>query len=228
MEKKTVVLLTYGKSRELLHGDCVDALKNLGIDVLETRGSSQIDIARSHLATAAMAIGADVALFIDSDILFDPLDVEHLAGVARERVGVVGAPYSRRMMGAPFVGSLAPQEQEIVFFEGGGVHEAPGMLGMGFTAIHRSAFQKVAELPGYALRNSQEGPLTPYFQKLVVDGYWLHEDASFCHAARQAGVGTFLDTRIRVKHLGDHPFGIEDCRRPSAQEASLKIRVKAQ
>lgn len=229
MEKKTVVLLTYGKTREHSHGDCVEQLKHeLGVQVLEVRASTQIDIARSHLACAAIAVGADVAFFIDHDMVFDPLDVERLADAAREREGVVGAPYSRRQMGAPFVGSLSPQEHEVIFFEGGGVHEAPGILGMGFTAIHRSVFQKMDALPGYGVRNTNEGPVTPYFQKIVVDGYWLHEDASFCHSARIAGAGTFLDTRIRVAHLGEHPFTIEDCRRLPTREASLKLKVRAQ
>ncbi len=227
MEKKTVVLVTYGKMRERLHGECVDAVRHLGIPVMEVWGSSQIDMARSHLACAALAHGADVALFIDSDILFDPLDVTVLADSAREAQAVVGAPYSQRKMGAGLVGSFGPDINEVTFFEGGGLYRTPGALGMGFTAIHRSVFEKLDPLPQYAACNSQDGIVRPYFQRIIADGYWLYEDASFCHAAREAGSSTFVDTRVRVKHLGDHPFSIEDCARQVMEEKSFKVSVRA-
>lgn len=226
MEKRTVLLATYGKAREHLHGDCIDVVKHdLGILTLDVRASSQIDMARSLLACAALAHGADVMVFVDSDILFDPFDVELLADSARETRGVVGAPYSMRRMGSAIVGSL--DAEEAVFFEGGGRCPARGVIGMGFTAIHRDVFDLLDALPEYAQVNSLEGIMRPYFKKLVVEGYWLHEDASFCHAARQAGSPTHIDTRFRVKHLGDYAFGIEDCRRIMRDEPTLSLRLKA-
>ena len=229
MEKKTVVLATYGGSRDHAHGDLMDMLKyELGITVLDTRGHAQIDMARSLLAGAALAHGADVMVFIDHDILFDPFDIDRLADVARDTRAIVGAPYAQRAMGASLVGSFDASVQEVTFFEGGGLYPTDGVIGMGFTAIHRDVLERLDRLPQYALRNCREGIVRPYFEKIVVDGYWLHEDASFCAAARRAGAQTFMDTRIRVKHLGDHPFAIEDCRRKSADEKSLKIRVARQ
>jgi hypothetical protein len=228
MEKKTVVLLTYGKAREHRHGDCVDQLRfELGAEVIQTRESRQIDITRSVLATSALAFGADVAFFIDHDIIFNPFDVEPLADVARERQGVVGAAYPMRMLGGTFSGSLPADLQEVTFFEGGDVYEAPGVIGMGFTAIHKSVFEKIAKLPDYAERNCSDGIVTPYFQKIVRNGTWLHEDASFCHAARLAGAGTFLDTRPRLQHLGEHPFSMEECGRPTVQRESLKVGLRS-
>ena len=228
MEKKTVVLVPYGKSREHLHGDCIDVVRHgLGITVLEVRGGSQIDMIRSQLACAALAHGADVALFIDSDILFDPLDVSVLANVARETQGVVGAPYSERRMGAGLVGCFEPTVDEVTFGAGGCLYPAPGALGMGFTAIHRSVFERLDALPQYAPCNSQGGIIRPYFQRIIANGYWLYEDASFCHAAREAGAGTFTDTRVIVKHLGDHAFSVEDVCRQTVDAKSFKVRVRA-
>ncbi len=230
MEKKTVVLVPYGKSsRDHLHGDCIDSLRHgLGVLVLEVRGSSQIDMARSYLACSALAHGADVALFIDSDTVFDPMDVAAISNSAREMQGVVGAPYSKRKMGTGMVGSFSPDVSEVTFFEGGGLYETPAALGMGFTAIHRSVFDKLDALPQYAACNAQGGLVRPYFQRIIANGYWLYEDASFCHAARLAGAKTYVDTRIRVKHLGEHPFSIEDCCRQITDEKSFKIQVKPQ
>lgn len=223
MEKKTVVLLTYGKTLEHQHADLVNALQNeLGILVIQTRGHTQIDMARSFLATLALAHGADVVVFIDHDVLFDPLDVEVLAETARERRAVVGAPYSKRAPGAGIVGKFHPGE--VTFGEGGGIYESPGALGMGFTAIHRSVFERLDQNPEYAVRGSADGPIRPYFMKLVVDSIWLHEDASFCHAARAAGAETLIDTRIRVQHIGDYPYQIEDAI-PRQPKPSLTLRV---
>jgi hypothetical protein len=228
MERQTIVLATYGASRDNDHADLMAALKyELELLVFETRESSQIDMARSQLSTMALAHGADVVVFIDKDILFDPLDVERLAMQARETRGIVGAPYSQRRMGAGVVGAIDPGPNgDVTFFEGGGLYPTLGVIGMGFTAIHRHVFELLDPLPEYALRSAQEGVLRPYFQKLVVDGYWLKEDASFCHAARQAGASLMMDTRIRVKHLGQHAFGIEDCRQRSPESPSLKLQLR--
>lgn len=225
MERQTIALATYGSSRNNDHGDLIVALRyEIQMLVFEVRESAQIDMARSQLAMMALDHGADVMVFIDHDILFDPLDVERLAEVAREYRGIVGAPYSKRKMGAGVVGS--PASGEVIFFEGGSLYPVPGCIGMGFTAIHRDVFTKLDALPAYAPVNSQNGIMRPYFKKLVVNDYWLNEDASFCHAAREAGAPLMIDTRIRVTHLGLHPFGIEDCRQRK-EETSLKLQFKA-
>jgi len=228
MEKKTIVLATYGKTREHQHGECMDALRyQLGIEIFDTKAHSQIDQARSLLATYAMAHGADVALFIDHDTIFNPLDVEVLADVAREKQCVVGAAYSTRKLGGNIVGGPdSSKYEEVTFYEGGGLYDAVNVVGMGFTAIHRSVFEKLDELPEYAEANSGDGMMRPYFKKLIIDGFWYKEDASFCHAARSVGVTTLIDTRIRIKHLGDHAFGIEDCRIRSPDQSTLKLRLQ--
>lgn len=228
MEKRTIVLTTYGKTREHLHGECIDIVKHQhGILVLETR-AMDIETARSLLACSALAHGADVAVFIDSDVLFDPDDVELLAESARETEGVVGGIYARRKMGAGLASSFSPDAKEATFFEGGGRYAAAGVVAMGFTAIHRSVFEKLDALPEYTEVNSLEGLMRPYFKRIVRDGYWHKEDASFCHVARDVGKSTHVDTRFRLKHLGDHPFGVEDSRlsRQSVDEPTIKMQLR--
>jgi hypothetical protein len=39
---------------------------------------------------------------------------------------------------------------------------------------------------------------------------YLGEDYAFCERARQAGIPIIVDTRIRLFHLGDYPFGWEE------------------
>ncbi len=229
MQRQTIVLLTFGATREHEQADQISVLRHdLGLLVLETRRHAHIDIARCELATAAMAHDADVAVFIDSDSLFDPLDVERLANVARETRGVVGVPYSQRKMGAGMVGGFSPDIAEVGFYEAGGLYPATGNVGMGFTAIHRDAFELLHQLPEYAERRSAGGIIRPYFEKRVVEGYWLHEDSSFCHMVRTQGGRTDLDTRIRVTHVGTHGFSIEDClRKPEPPNPNLRVKIRA-
>jgi len=226
--KQTIVLATYGVTVEHRHRDCIDALKARGTLVLEMRASSQIDIARSVLACAALDHGADVAFFIDHDTTFDPADVEAVAEAARETGGVVGVPYSTRRLGGSLVGGIdSAKYEEVTFFEGGGLYEAAAVIGMGFTAIHRSVFEKFDALPEYPVLRCNEGMVRPYFQKIVRDGYWYHEDSSFCTVARELGVSMMVDTRYRLKHWGLHGFGIEDCRLKPRDEPTVKLRLRA-
>ncbi len=63
MERQTIVLATYGASRDNNHSDLITALRyELHMLVFEVRESAQIDMARSYLATMALDHGADVAL----------------------------------------------------------------------------------------------------------------------------------------------------------------------
>lgn len=228
MEHKTIVLATYrDHTQDARHAVCMEALRTMGIMVLDVTGSPHIDIARSGLATAALELGADVAFFIDADIVFEPLDVERLANVVRETRGVVGAPYSLREMGRGVVAGIVPKDDHVTFFEGGGLYDAQGVIGMGFTAIHREVLEKIKEIPGYSLVDTQAGTVYPFFQKLVIDKRWLHEDASFCEAARLVGAPTQIDTRIRLTHLGTYGFRIEDsCKAARPNEPTLSVRAK--
>lgn len=229
MEKKTVVLMTFGKTRDHEIADLVEIMRSeLGLMVFDTRGHNQIDIARSLLATQALRMGSDVVVFIDHDMWFDPSDVLEIAETARKTVGIVSAPYSRRGMGAGIVGGSIVSEADgkVGFFGAGGLHEVSGTVGMGFTAIHHSVFRRLDAVEGYGLMRCAEGEVVPYFQKIVRDGYWLHEDASFCQVAREQGATLHVDTRIRVKHVGNYAFGIEDCLRiPVVEAPELRLRL---
>lgn len=211
MERRTIVLGTYGANWDKAHSACmIELQRDLGVEMLELNECPHIDMARSVLATAALDQGADVAFFIDHDILFDPGDVLTLADQARQVKGIVGAAYAKRRMGAGIVGGFTPETGEIVLGEGGALYPAGGALGMGFTAIHRDALDKVRVLAELPLVSTLYGRCYPYFEKIAVDGYWMSEDASFCHLARLAGVGCFTDTRISVLHRGNHDFSVAD------------------
>ncbi len=224
---KTIALATFGKFRDHRISDLLGALRHeLGVTVLETRGNPHIDVARSVLATRALDEGADVTVFIDHDMLFDPLDVQLLAEHARATRGIVGAPYSQRKPRGAIVGASFGDDQVYQFYKDGALRPVVGALGMGFTAVHRDAYELLNKRPEYEFVGSDEGPLRPYFQKLMVDGYWLKEDASFCHAVRTAGGATHLHTAFRVQHVGDYAYSLEDCKMQVPVLGQLELRFK--
>ncbi len=224
MKKQTVVCVAYKGDREHQHADSMECLKwQHKLTILSAVKSAYVGKSRSALATQALALGADVVFFIDSDSLFNPDDVERLSDVARETRGIVGAPYSQRSMGASIVGGFADSVKEATFFEGGGLYPASGVIGMGFTAIHREVFEQLDVLPEMQPVLYGELEVRRYFHEAVVDGHWLHEDATFCHLARSIGCRTDLDTRFRVLHMGEYAFGIEDCRQPVARAQSIHL-----
>lgn len=226
----TTVCVTFRKQRDHRINDLLEIVKyELQIPVLEVRANIYIDVARSLLACRALERGSDVTLFIDDDMIFDPLDVERLADAARGTRGIVGAPYSQRKPGGALVGSVdVPECGSITFFEGGSMLPvSDGPLGMGFTAIHRDVYEKLDALPEYAPAHSNEGILRPYFQKIfTAERYWLKEDGSFCDAARRSGSSLHVDTRIRVFHVGDYDYAVEDCRWQVTRARSLVLPLK--
>lgn len=229
MENQIIVLGTYGESWDKQHSACVWELRQtFGLTMLEAVGHHHIDIARSLLATAAMDQGADVAFFIDHDMVFDPADVLVLSAIAREKQGVVGAAYSARRMGTGMVGYIDPAEhEEVRFFDDGGLYPSNGAIGMGFTAIHRSVLERIAAQPDMERRRSVNGECVPFFEKLVHDGYWYSEDASFCERARAVGAPCFVETRLRVLHRGLHNYGIEDAGASRAiQPKTITLRLR--
>lgn len=228
--KNTFVCVTFRKQRDHRISDLLEIVKHdFKIPVLEVRANIYIDVARSLLSCRALEQGADVTLFIDDDMIFDPHDIEPLAESARATRGIVGAAYSQRKPAGGVVGAFdAPSSGPATFFDGGGLLPvSSGPLGMGFTAIHRDVYTKIDLLLEYQTVQSDEGPMRPYFQKLITDeGYWLKEDGSFCHTARETGSSLHVDSRIRVFHVGEYDYALEDCQWQVPRLPSLQLSLK--
>lgn len=53
--------------------------------------------------------------------------------------------------------------------------------------------------------------IRPFFSLLQREGAYYGEDVSFCLRAKDAGVGVFMDSRVRVAHKGTYAYELEDC-----------------
>jgi hypothetical protein len=83
----------------------------------------------------------------------------------------------------------------------------------GFMAVHRSVFETLAEdLPlchqGTALEHY------PFYLPFVIEGEdgaeLLSEDYALCERARRAGFPILANTAVRLGHVGEETFALED------------------
>lgn len=202
-----------------------EALNRSGLPRLVVR-SSCIDQARNVLLAAALDFAPrhDVFLFIDGDISFQPLDYEFLEKAAHETRGIVGAPYATKEWPAVFVG--APSEaRELIAFEGGGVYPA-NTLGMGFTAIHREAAERMVAAHPPVRMSVVDRMAAPLFLPMVRDGRCWPEDQSFCLRASDLGIAIHLDTRPRLTHYGRHGFRLEQLGAELHELPTLSVSLK--
>jgi hypothetical protein len=172
MKKYLVGVLYYG-NKDDEHDACMKKLEKHPriLNLAEVKGCPYICIGRSTLAEYALAMeGCEGLLFIDHDILFTPEGVDQILESCDGSRGVVGAAYSMRSPGSKMIGAIdvpACQGRPIVFFEGGGVYPAL-YLGMGFTAIHRDALEKI--VAHAAEVNARRARIVSELQELLPQG----------------------------------------------------------
>jgi hypothetical protein len=206
-----VILVPVGGHIEF---DCERALQTLerrGYQVRRVVGYSAIDQGRCQMATDAVAAGFEELMWIDSDVSFNPDDVEKLRAHRLPIVCGIYAKKSRREFACDYM----PGTEQVLF----GKHDRGLMelhyVGFGFTLTHRSVYETIRtnlRLPACNLRFGCE--LVPYFMPMLKPdpgGYWyLAEDYAFCERARQAGFRIMADTSVRLWHVGTYGFSWED------------------
>jgi hypothetical protein len=214
-----VIVPTYGG----LDPECdrgLRALEASRIPVWRIGGHAAIDQARSQLATDALAQGFDEIMWIDADIVFDPLDVERLRAHDLPLVAGVYAKKSTRALAL----HIEPGTTAMTLGDGGGL-VAVRYVGTGFMLTRRALYDAMArELP---VCNQRFGkPTVPYFLPMVIEddkGAWyLGEDYAFCERARRLEVPVVVDTRLRLYHVGRHQFGWEEAGADTQRFASYR------
>ena len=202
-------------------------LVNRGYVVRTLRGCSQVDLARSSLASRALQDGFSETFWIDADTDFDPDDLERIRGHGRPFVAGLYVKKGRPEFAAKFKADL----KGVTFGVGGGLLEME-YVGFGFVYVRREVYEAVAqkwELPACTGGYDPEQAITPYFLPMVVpDGErwcYLSEDSSFCHRARAAGFPVWADTTVRLGHIsGNHVYDW-DSLAPRQTYSSLRFGV---
>jgi hypothetical protein len=209
---RCVVLVPVSKYIEPETEKSLTELARRGYKVRTLRGSSQVDLARSLLATESIRDGYAETMWIDADVAFDPDDVEKLR--AHNRPFTAGLYVKKGPK--EFAGKFRPGTKSVTLGVGGGLLEVE-YVGMGFTHMRAEVYTKIASGLGLPSCGGGYDPaklVTPYFLPLLVptaEGWdYLSEDYSFCYRARQVGIPVFADTTIRLGHVGSYTYGWEE------------------
>lgn len=222
---RCVILVPVGGAIE---PDCERALRALedrGYPVRRVYGYAAIDQARSQMASDALADGFEELMWIDSDIRFDPEDVERLRA---HDASVVSVIYPKKGVRA-LASHLEPETNEIVFGRGGGLL-AIRYAATGFLLTRRAVYEDIRHACALPVCNERFGkPVVPYFLPMTLEderGHWyLGEDFAFSERARRAGHEIYADTTIRLFHIGKYGFSWEEAGSDAPRYGTYKFHV---
>jgi hypothetical protein len=197
----------------LIDPGCEDALRELerrGYPVWRIRGYSAIDAARNQMATDALGQGFEELMWIDSDVVFDPDDVEKLRS---HNLPLVCGLYPKKGP-RQFACEFLPDSSAIRFGKNGGLIELR-YCGFGFVHTRKELYATVQDRLVIPLSNQRfDAPLVPFFEPMTIEepgGRWsLGEDYAFCERVRRTGLRVMADTTIRLWHVGPYRYGWED------------------
>ncbi|MDA1050976.1 MAG: hypothetical protein O3C40_10915 [Planctomycetota bacterium] len=224
---RCVVLVPIGEQVVPACEEALAELKRRGYPVRRVRGYSAIDQGRNQMATDAMADGFDETMWIDSDVGFDPDDIDKLR---RHNVPIVCGIYpqkGRRVLAC----HVLPGTEKLIFGNEGGLTEIL-YAGTGFLHVRREAYETIRRELQLPLCNERFGgrPMVPFFQPMshpLATGHWyLAEDFAFCERARQAGFKIFADTSVRLMHYGNYGYSWEDAGMELERYRTLHFHTK--
>ena len=210
---RCIVLVPVGSNMDPECDYALRMLERRGYVVNRMWGYSAIDQGRNHMATDALAQGYEELMWIDSDIGFNPDDVDRLRAHGLPIVcGIYAKRGSRDVAYDPLPGT-----KQVTFGLSGGLIEiAYGATGFLYT--HASVYGDIfTQLKLPVCNQRYNYAVVPYFLPMVVEDEqlpgcyrYLGEDFSFLHRAKQCGYRVMADTRIRLKHFGRYPHQWED------------------
>ena len=177
------------------------------------------------MATDAIRDDFEETFWIDSDIAFNPDDVER---IRTHDLPICVGIYPKKGKRELAVHVL-PGTRSITFGQGGGVQELLD-AGCGFMHVRRDAYEAITRKLSLEICNIGFGrPLIPLFQPLVAqtsDGPWyLAEDFSFCERARQCGFQIMADSQIRLFHIGSYGYSWEEAGASPQRFTSYNFQV---
>ncbi|OWK38609.1 class I SAM-dependent methyltransferase [Fimbriiglobus ruber] len=169
--------------------------------------------------------GYEELMWIDSDVVFDPDDVERLRAHGLPITCGIYPKKGPRQFACEFLSGTPG----IRFGKNGGPVEIR-FCGFGFTHTRKPLYQTVARQLRLPMCNQRfNSPLVPYFEPMVIDdpgGKWsISEDYAFCERARRCGFKVVADTRIRLWHVGSYGYGWEDAGRDPERYADYTFAI---
>jgi hypothetical protein len=192
-------------------------------------GDALVERARSINATWFLNnTDCDVHLSIDSDITFLAEDAKKICEQAMTHDIVCGLYVTRAGNQRPFPTSFIESDIEVTMgMEKDELH--PVKWGAtGFMATHRRVFEKLSEGLPLLHKSNGERAFYPFYQTMIVDHndekILLSEDYAFCQRAKDAGFGVWFNPGVRLGHIGQYPYRMEDMAMEVIEPQPLVIR----
>lgn len=142
-------------------------------------------------------------MFIDSDIIFQPSDIERLISHNKPLIG--GIYFKKKIPYSPVANRKIREENGLFVM---------GEIGTGFMLIHRDVLEEIRErYPERTYKNEGDeavGEYNDFFGVGVVNNRYLSEDYYFCHLAKECGYEAYLDPSVVVRHVGRAVFPFDD------------------
>jgi hypothetical protein len=182
---------------------------------------SLITRARNNLAATFIKSDMDLLMFLDADIVFEPLDVLRLILADREFCGGV---YPRKTINwtgvaeAVKAGKEHPEDWSCSYLfksaDGNASTDDDGMMEVthaatGFLLLRRSVFEKLAPHTAVYEDVIEGEKVTSHdFFRVGVgpNGRYTSEDYWFCNEWRAIGGRIFVNPYLRLGHIGQHVF----------------------
>ena len=231
---KVYIGSAYGRYLEPDHIQSLMRLLRHPVMFAPTWNDAAISRARSKTATHFLTeTDYDVHVSIDSDIVFDPESVFQIAQQAHDLGGLVAGLYVTRA-GGKFCRPTSIFETDVPIEFGTDPTPVPiKWAATGFLATPRKVFERLAQdLP--LCHGSEPWKFYPFYGEYAVpptreggDTIWLSEDFALCDRARKAGFGVYLNPSIRLLHLGQHPFRLEDLAQPERPPVPVRMTYQA-
>jgi hypothetical protein len=187
------------------------ALEERGYRVRRVWAGAAIDVARSKMATAMLDEGYEEIMWIDSDIVFPVDAVDRL----RDRdLPIVSGVYPKKAESSLSFHAIGMKEVNFGEYIGGLIEI--GYAATGFLYTRREVYEAIQRVCHLPVCNETFGErVIPFFLPQIIedppDRHWyLAEDYSFSHRARQAGYKILADTTFRLWHVGRYAYSWED------------------
>lgn len=197
-------------------------------------GDALIDRSRGRVATDFLKRGVDdILLFIDDDIVFDPQDIRKLLVTCRTMdLDILGATYPLKTENKPSLTFRALTNNEVIpFGKNGGLYEVR-QIATGCMAVQRRVFRKMVDIGMVQLCGDAHLKFYPFFMpgQKQIEGKWkyLSEDWNFCERSRDIGFKVWLDTTIKLGHIGPKVYDWDDILREPKQvheDFNYELRV---
>lgn len=184
---------------------------NVPHGLLTTANESLISKGRSKMANFFINnTEYEYLFFLDADVGFDPNDVLKLLEHQKE---IVCGAYPMKTVPLKWNFTLTEplrKKGNLVAIE---------RIGIGFSLIHRSVFDRIVEKYGQELKYIPTGESIGhettekemnnsyhFFSELKEEHIYLPEDLSFFTRAKRCGFQPWMDVSINLCHVGSHVF----------------------